>query len=121
MSMWNQFKRLLIGRPMKSSELEAEKLGKLKALAILSSDALSSVAYGTEQILLVLMTVGAAALWYSVPISVAVLALLTILIISYRQTIFAYPTGGGAYIVAKTTWVKRPACWPAAPCWWTIF
>lgn len=109
MSMWNQFKRLLIGRPMKSSELEAEKLGKLKALAILSSDALSSVAYGTEQILLVLMTVGAAALWYSVPISVAVLALLTILIISYRQTIFAYPTGGGAYIVAKNNLGKTPS------------
>lgn len=109
MSMWNQFKRLLIGRPMKSSELEAEKLGKLKALAILSSDTLSSVAYGTEQILLVLMTVGAAALWYSVPISVAVLALLTILIISYRQTIFAYPTGGGAYIVAKNNLGKTPS------------
>ncbi|RNB82369.1 APC family permease [Brevibacillus fluminis] len=96
-----KLKRLLIGRPMKSHELAEEKLSKLKALAVLSSDALSSVAYGTEQILLVLVTVGAAALWYSLPISIAVLGLLTILILSYRQTIYAYPMGGGAYIVAK--------------------
>ncbi len=86
---------------MKTNELAAEKLSKVKALAVLSSDALSSVAYGTEQILLVLITVGAAALWYSIPISIAVVGLLTILILSYRQTIFAYTTGGGAYIVAK--------------------
>ncbi|MCU6791494.1 APC family permease [Paenibacillus sp. WQ 127069] len=99
--MVSRVKRLFIGRPMKSEELGEEKLSKLKALAVLSSDALSSVAYGTEQILLVLMTVGVAALWYSIPISVAVLGLLTILILSYRQTIFNYPAGGGAYIVAK--------------------
>lgn len=99
--MVNKLKRVLIGRPMKSTEIEEEKLGKLKALAILSSDALSSVAYGTEQILIVLMAAGFAAVWYSIPISIAVLGLLTILILSYRQTIFAYPSGGGAYIVAK--------------------
>lgn len=94
-------KRFLIGRPMKSHELGEEKLNKLKALAILSSDALSSVAYGTEQILLVLITLGFAALWYSIPISIAVMGLLTILVLSYRQTIYSYPSGGGAYIVAK--------------------
>ncbi|USB34553.1 APC family permease [Paenibacillus sp. YPG26] len=99
--MPGKLKRLLIGRPMKSTEIEGEKLSKLKALAILSSDALSSVAYGTEQILIVLMAAGFAALWYSIPISIAVLGLLAILVISYRQTIFAYPGGGGAYIVAK--------------------
>ena len=99
--MFDKIKRLLLGRPMKSAEIEGEKLGKLKALAILSSDALSSVAYGTEQILIALMAVGVSALWYSIPISIAVLGLLTILIISYRQTIFSYPGGGGAYIVAK--------------------
>lgn len=65
--MISALKRLLIGRPLKSEELAEEKLSKFKALAILSSDALSSVAYGTEQILIVLMTVGAVALWYSVP------------------------------------------------------
>lgn len=99
--MFSRLKRFLIGRPMKSHELGEEKLTKLKALAILSSDALSSVAYGTEQILVVLITFGFAALWYSIPISIAVLGLLTILVISYRQTIFSYPSGGGAYIVAK--------------------
>ncbi|GGJ03278.1 APC family permease [Paenibacillus hunanensis] len=107
--MLGKLKRILIGRPMKSAELEAEKLGKLKALAILSSDALSSVAYGTEQILIVLMVAGFAALWYSVPISLAVLGLLVILVISYRQTIFAYPTGGGAYIVAKDNLGQIPS------------
>lgn len=99
--MFSKLKRFLIGRPMKSHELGDEKLSKLKALAVLSSDALSSVAYGTEQILLVLITLGAVALWFSIPISLAVLGLLTILVLSYRQTIFSYPSGGGAYIVAK--------------------
>ena len=98
--MGSKLKRILIGRPMKSTEIEGEKLSKLKALAVLSSDALSSVAYGTEQILIVLMAAGFSALWYSIPISFAVLGLLLILILSYRQTIFSYPTGGGAYIVA---------------------
>ncbi|MDU0328628.1 APC family permease [Paenibacillus sp. 3LSP] len=98
--MGSKLKRILIGRPMKSTEIEGEKLSKLKALAVLSSDALSSVVYGTEQILIVLMAAGFSALWYSIPISFAVLGLLLILILSYRQTIFSYPTGGGAYIVA---------------------
>ncbi|WP_068783088.1 APC family permease [Paenibacillus phocaensis] len=98
--MVNKIKRVLIGRPMKSTEIEGEKLSKLKALAVLSSDALSSVAYGTEQILIVLMAAGFSAVWYSIPISFAVLGLLLILILSYRQTIFSYPSGGGAYIVA---------------------
>ncbi|MBB5180205.1 amino acid transporter [Planomicrobium koreense] len=70
-------------------------------MAILSSDALSSVAYGPEQILIVLITVSATAFWYSIPIALGVLFLLTALILSYRQIIFAYPHGGGAYIVSK--------------------
>lgn len=80
-------KRLLIGRPLKSTELGEQKLSKTKALAILSSDALSSVAYGPEQILIVLVTLGAAALWYSLPIAVGILILLIALILSYRQII----------------------------------
>lgn len=96
------FKRLLIGRPLKSTELGEQKLNKKKALAILTSDALSSVAYGPEQILLVLITVSAAAFWYSIPIGIGVLILLCALILSYRQIIFAYPHGGGAYVVSKT-------------------
>ncbi|WP_462412641.1 APC family permease [Neobacillus sp. Marseille-QA0830] len=99
--MLTSFKRLLIGRPLKSTELGEQKLNIFKALAILSSDALSSVAYGTEQILIVLATIGTIAFWYSVPIAVAVLFLLAALILSYRQIIFSYPQGGGAYLVSK--------------------
>ncbi|WKA52818.1 APC family permease [Planococcus liqunii] len=99
--MFNFLKQLLIGRPLKSDQLGEQKLNKKKALAILSSDALSSVAYGPEQILLVLITVSATAFWYSIPIAAAVLFLLTALILSYRQIIYAYPHGGGAYIVSK--------------------
>jgi amino acid transporter len=100
-SVLSAIKRFLIGRPLKSNELGEQKLNKTKALAILSSDALSSVAYGPEQILLVLITVGAAAFWYSLPIAIGVLILLLALILSYKQIIFAYPHGGGAYVVSK--------------------
>jgi amino acid transporter len=99
--MKSSLKRILIGRPLKSKELGEQKLTKAKALAILSSDALSSVAYGPEQILIVLVTIGVAAFWYSIPIAIGVLLLLTALILSYRQIIFAYPQGGGAYVVSK--------------------
>ncbi|MFD0771326.1 APC family permease [Bacillus sp. CGMCC 1.60114] len=100
--MFSSFKRFLIGRPLKSNALGEQKLNKLKALAILSSDALSSVAYGTEQILIILAALGSIAFWYSIPIAIGVLILLTALILSYRQIIFAYPHGGGAYVVSKT-------------------
>ncbi|PEY32193.1 amino acid permease [Bacillus cereus] len=99
--MVSSIKRFLIGRPLKSTELGEQKLNKTKALAILSSDALSSVAYGPEQILIALSAVGALAFWYSIPIAIGVLVLLTALILSYRQIIFAYPHGGGAYVVSK--------------------
>src|SRR5688572_10372184 len=94
-------KRMLIGRPLKSSALGEQKLNKPKALAILSSDALSSVAYGPEQILIVLATIGFMAFWYSIPIALCVLVLLIALILSYRQIIYAYPSGGGAYVVSR--------------------
>lgn len=99
--MISSLKRFLIGKPLKSTELGEQKLNKLKALAILSSDALSSVAYGTEQILLVLVTFGTVAFWYSLPIALGVLVLLIALIMSYRQIIYSYPMGGGAYVVSK--------------------
>ncbi|WP_123040391.1 APC family permease [Cohnella candidum] len=99
--MVSKLKRILLGRPLKSTELGEQKLRKTKALAILSSDALSSVAYGPEQILLVLVTVSAAAFWYSIPIGIGVLVLLLALILSYRQIIYAYSRGGGAYVVSK--------------------
>ncbi|MEK4046897.1 APC family permease [Paenibacillus sp. FSL H8-0048] len=106
--MMSSVKRFLIGRPLKSNQLGEQKLNKTKALAILSSDALSSVAYGPEQILLVLITVSTAAFWYSIPIAGGVLVLLLALILSYRQIIFAYPQGGGAYVVSKENLGKYP-------------
>ncbi|WP_458414232.1 APC family permease [Schinkia sp. CFF1] len=95
-------KRFLIGQPLKTTEAGEHKLSNTRALAILSSDALSSVAYGPEQILIVLATLGAVAFWYSIPIAIGVLVLLTALILSYRQIIFAYPYGGGAYVVSRS-------------------
>ncbi|MGI8386321.1 APC family permease [Robertmurraya sp. P23] len=106
--MVSSIKRLLIGRPLKSDQLGEQKLNKTKALAILSSDALSSVAYGPEQILIVLVSIGAIAFWYSIPIAIGVLLLLTALILSYRQIIYAYPHGGGAYVVSKTNLGVNP-------------
>ena len=93
-------KHVLVGAPLSSSRLSEEKLGKTKALAIFASDALSSTAYATEEILLILILAGAAALTFSIPISIAIAALLIIVATSYRQTIRAYPSGGGAYKVA---------------------
>ncbi|MDR1606119.1 MAG: APC family permease [Streptococcaceae bacterium] len=93
-------KRLLIGKPLKSTDDDSHLLTKIQALAMLSSDALSSIAYGTEQIVTVLLTLSAAAIWYSLPIAALVLVLLAALTLSYRQIIHAYPQGGGAYIVS---------------------
>src|SRR4029078_8406944 len=100
-------KRWLVGNPLKTSQAAHQRLSKLVALAVFSSDALSSVAYATEEILLVLILAGTVALSLSIPISVAIVFLLIILTVSYRQIIYAYPEGGGAYIVAKSnigTW-----------------
>ncbi|BCX30332.1 APC family permease [Latilactobacillus curvatus] len=96
-----QLKRIFIGKPLKSSDEGNQKLGRFKALAMLSSDALSSVAYGTEEIVIVLTTLSAAAIWYSIPIAAFVLVLLLSLTLSYRQVIHAYPGGGGAYVVSS--------------------
>jgi len=104
----SSIKRILIGRPLKSTDLGEHKLNILKALAVLSSDALSSVAYGTEQILIVLATISIVAFWYSIPIAVGVLFLLAALILSYRQIIFSYPHGGGAYVVSKENLGEKP-------------
>ncbi|MDQ6601754.1 MAG: APC family permease [Chloroflexota bacterium] len=93
-------KRLLIGRPIPTAGAAHERLTKTKALAILASDALASVAYGTEALLVILVFGGGAAFRYVMPISLAILALLALVSISYRQTIPAYP-GGGSYIVAR--------------------
>ena len=95
-------KRLLFGRPLPSDRLEHERLNKRTALAVLSSDAISSVAYATDQILFVLGgAIGAAAIGYVVPISATIVGLLVLVGLSYRQTVFAYPGGGGSYTVAR--------------------
>jgi amino acid transporter len=94
-------KRVLIGAPIASAQAEHERLTKFKALAVLSSDAISSVAYATEAILISLVAAGSSHLGLTLPISFAIVGLLAIVAISYRQTIPAYPNGGGSYIVAK--------------------
>jgi amino acid transporter len=91
----------LTGSPIASSQALHERLTKLKALAVFSSDALSSVAYATEEILLVLVLAGPAAYALAAPISLTIALLLFIVALSYNQTIHAYPTGGGSFIVAK--------------------
>ncbi len=94
-------KRWLLGAPMLRAQARHERLSKTTALAVFSSDALSSVAYATEEILLILVIAGAAAAHLAVPISVAIAGLLAVVAISYQQTIHAYPSGGGSYIVAR--------------------
>jgi len=97
-------KRLVVGRPLATTQMEEQRLPKTIALAVFSSDALSSTAYATEEILFVVAIGGSSlALGLSklVPISIVVAVLLAIVIASYRQVIFAYPGGGGAYAVSK--------------------
>lgn len=109
-----QLKRVLFGRPLASDRLEHERLNKKTALAVLSSDAISSVAYATEQTLLVLVVLGTMALHYVVPISAVIVGLLVLVALSYRQTIFAYPGGGGSYTVAKDNLGTMPGLVAAA-------
>ena len=103
--MATSLKRLLVGNPLRTEQASHERLSKKTALAVFSSDALSSTAYATEEILLVLAAAvafgQATAFNYVVPISIGIAVLLVIVATSYRQTIHAYPSGGGAYIVAR--------------------
>jgi amino acid transporter len=94
-------KRFLIGAPIPTAHQMHERLTKVKALAVFSSDALSSVAYSTEAILIALVAGGPAAIPLVLPIAIAITILLAVVATSYRQTIYAYPNGGGSYIVAK--------------------
>lgn len=97
----SRLKRALVGAPIPSHLAHHERFSRITGLAVLSSDALSSVAYATEEILRVLLIGGLAALGYVTPIGLVIAAMLAVLVFSYRQTIHAYPSGGGAYIVAK--------------------
>lgn len=107
-------KRFLIGNPLPSSQGAHERLTKVKALAVLSSDAISSVAYATEAILINLIVAGSLALGLTLPISMVIIGLLIIVATSYRQTIPAYPNGGGSYIVAKENLGTLPGLVAAA-------
>src|SRR5437660_8902244 len=100
-STFPTLKRLLVGKPIPSHLAHHERLSRVTGLAVLSSDALSSVAYATDFIVATLIVAGAGALGYAIPISAVIATLLAIVAFSYRQTIHAYPTGGGAYRVAK--------------------
>src|SRR5215210_931790 len=105
-----RLKRRLLGEPLTNDQLAHERLGKPTALAVFASDNLSSSAYATEEILRVLVpAVGVAAFALVVPVTVALLVVLAFLILSYRQTIKAYPTAGGAYIVTRDNFGLLPA------------
>jgi amino acid transporter len=112
--VWGQARRVLIGAPLATSELAHERLSKTKALAVFASDALSSSSYATEEILRILVLAGAGALSLTLPVAGAIGLLLAIVVISYRQTIKAYPHGGGSYIVSKDNLGTIPALIAAA-------
>jgi amino acid transporter len=110
----SQIKHFVVGRPIPSHLAQHERLSRVTGLAVLSSDALSSVAYATEEILRVLVLAGTAALALATPIAFVIATILAIVVFSYRQTIHAYPSGGGAYIVAKENLGEMPALIAAA-------
>jgi len=99
----------LIGRPLATADAPHQTIGKLVGLAVFSSDAMSSVAYGPQELMLILAAAGAGAIHLALPLVGAIVILLTILTISYEQTIHAYPGGGGAYIVARDNLGEMPA------------
>lgn len=114
MNTSQSLKRLMLGRTMASDELQHTLLPKLLALPVFSSDPLSSNAYATQEILLVLGAAGAASLSLVQPISIAVAILLATVVVSYRETVRAYPNGGGAYIVAHENLGTYPGLLAAA-------
>lgn len=100
-SGYRAFKSVLIGRPLETSEESHQRLNKFKALAVFGSDAISSCAYATEEMLLVLVVAGSSALYVSEFTALAIGILLFLIAFSYRQTVYAYPNGGGSYIVSR--------------------
>jgi amino acid transporter len=99
----------MIGRPLQTADAPHQTIGKLIGLAVFSSDAMSSVAYGPQEMMLILALAGKDAFGLSFPLAIAIVILLAILTISYEQTIHAYPGGGGAYIVARDNLGEKPA------------
>jgi amino acid transporter len=107
--LMRRMRRVLIGRPLETSQAIHQRLSKVQALAVFSSDAVSSTAYATEEILLILVLAGSLAYNYVIPIGLGIAALLAIVVFSYRQTVHAYPMGGGAYIVTKDNLGRLPS------------
>jgi amino acid transporter len=107
--LFGQIKRLVVGEPIPSHLAHHERLSRVTGLAVLSSDPLSSVAYATEEILRVLILVDVAALTFASPIALTIASILAIVVFSYRQTLHAYPNGGGAYIVARENLGELPS------------
>src|SRR2546430_5654371 len=107
-------KSLLVGRPKATAGLAEERVSKTVGLAVFASDNLSSAAYATEEMLAVLVLGGAAALHFAIPVSVVLIAVVAVIALSYRETIHAYPNGGGAYIVAHDNLGKIPGLVAAA-------
>jgi len=107
-------RRFVFGRPLATEQEIEERLPKWKALSTFSSDNLSSVAYATELIMFTLLAAGTAAFWLVLPISGLIVTIFVIIVISYRQTIRAYPSGGGSYIVARENLGTGPALLAAA-------
>ena len=116
-SFLGQVKRFLVGQPIPSSLAHDQRLSKATGLAVLSSDPLSSVAYATEEILRVLMIGGLAAMSLAPTIAMLIAGLLMVVVISYRQTVYAYPLGGGAYrsVQGEPRRVRRVSP-PPRPC-----
>lgn len=104
----------LIGRPLQTADAPHQTIGKAVGLAVFASDALSSTAYATQEILVILAAAGSIAFGYVFPISIVIVGLLAIVVISYEQIIHAYPDGGGAYIVAFDNLGRQPALVAAA-------
>ena len=112
--LFGQVKRVVVGEPIPSHLAHHERLSRVTGLAVLSSDPLSSVAYATEEILRVLILANFAALTFSSPIAFIIATILAIVVFSYHQTIHAYPSGGGAYIVARENLGETPSLIAAA-------
>src|SRR6266498_3325619 len=107
-------KRWLVGEPIHAALESHERLTKKKALAVFSSDALSSVAYTPQETLVILLVAGTAATWWMLPLAIGVVLLLATVVTSYRQTIYTYPSGGGSYIVAHANLGEIPGLVAAA-------
>jgi amino acid transporter len=105
----NSWRSWLIGRPLPTADAAHQTIGKLVGLAVFASDALSSTAYATQEILITLAAAGTLALGYAFPIAIAIVSLMAIVVLSYEQTIHAYPNGGGAYIVSRENLGDIPA------------